>query len=154
MPATGVALVQERVALVQDTLRRPFLQITKTPFAPSLRSLGTTPISGKTLLKGHSRSSGRVPGYSRSSSRNSETDSRILGMASHDLSNTKTTILGATLGAIPGIDFNHMKDFHLTMHSRSIFSKIGVVPARQTLLNTLGTFEVSDPCTRHSESLS
>ena len=27
----------------------------------------------------------------------------ILGRASHDLSNTKTTILGATLGAIPGI---------------------------------------------------
>ena len=30
----------------------------------------------------------------------------ILGMASHDLSNTKTTILGATPGAIPGIDGN------------------------------------------------
>ena len=30
----------------------------------------------------------------------------ILGMASHDLSNAKTTILGATLGAIPGIDAN------------------------------------------------
>ena len=44
----------------------------------NLRRLGTTPISGKTLSewKGHSRSSGRVPGYSRSSSRNSETDSR------------------------------------------------------------------------------
>ena len=28
----------------------------------------------------------------------------ILGMASHDLSNTKTTILGATPGAILGID--------------------------------------------------
>ena len=27
-----------------------------------------------------------------------------LGMASHDLNNTKTTILGATPGAIPGID--------------------------------------------------
>ena len=30
----------------------------------------------------------------------------ILRMASHDLSNTKTTILGATPGAIPGIDGN------------------------------------------------
>ena len=30
----------------------------------------------------------------------------ILGMASHDLSNTKTTILGATPGAFPGIDEN------------------------------------------------
>ena len=43
-----------------------------------LRSLGTTPISGKTLSerKGHSRSSGRVPGYSRSSSRNWKFHSR------------------------------------------------------------------------------
>ena len=30
----------------------------------------------------------------------------ILGVASHDLRNTKTTILGATPGAIPGIDGN------------------------------------------------
>ena len=30
----------------------------------------------------------------------------ILGMASHNLRNTKTTILGATPGAIPGIDAN------------------------------------------------
>ena len=30
----------------------------------------------------------------------------ILGMASYDLSNTKPTILGATPGAIPGIDGN------------------------------------------------
>ena len=30
----------------------------------------------------------------------------ILGMASHDLSNTQITILGATLGAIPGSDGN------------------------------------------------
>ena len=30
----------------------------------------------------------------------------ILGMASHDLSNEKTTILGATPGAIPRIDGN------------------------------------------------
>ena len=43
-----------------------------------LRSLGTTPISGKTLSerKGHSRSSRRVPGYSRSSSRNWKFHSR------------------------------------------------------------------------------
>ena len=30
----------------------------------------------------------------------------MLGMASHDLGNTKTTLLGATPGAIPGIDGN------------------------------------------------
>ena len=42
------------------------------------RSLGTTPISGKTLSewKGHSRSSRRVPGYSRSTSRNWKFHSR------------------------------------------------------------------------------
>ena len=58
----------------------------------------------------HSRSSGRVPGYSGSSYRSSKHTSRneksILGIASLDLSNTKTTILGATPGAIPGIDGN------------------------------------------------
>ena len=47
----------------------------------------------------------------------------ILGMASHDLSNTKTT-LGATPGAIPGIDGNpHESDFHLPQHSRSFLFK-------------------------------
>ena len=35
----------------------------------------------------------------------------ILGMASHDLSNTKPTILGATLGAIPGIAANPPERF-------------------------------------------
>ena len=27
----------------------------------------------------------------------------------------------------------HMKDFHLPFHSRSVFSKIGVVPARKRI---------------------
>ena len=35
----------------------------------------------------------------------------ILGMASRDLSNTKTAILGATPGAIPGIDGNPHERF-------------------------------------------
>ena len=35
----------------------------------------------------------------------------ILGTASHDLSNTKTRILGATAGAIPGIDGNPHERF-------------------------------------------
>ena len=35
----------------------------------------------------------------------------ILGMASHDLINTKPTILGATLGAIPGIAANPPERF-------------------------------------------
>ena len=35
----------------------------------------------------------------------------ILGMASHDLKNVKTTILGATLGVIPGIAANPPERF-------------------------------------------
>ena len=35
-----VALVQNRVALVQETLGRPFLQLVKTPFAPSPNHFG------------------------------------------------------------------------------------------------------------------
>ena len=49
-------------------------------------------------------------------------------MASHDLSSTKTTILGAT----PGIDGEpHIEDFHLPLRSRSGFSRIGVVPVHK-----------------------
>ena len=99
------------------------LCLTMSGFDVTFRSLGTTPISGKTLLecKGHSRSSGSVPGCPRSSSRSSENDSgnakSILGMASHDLCNAKTTI--------PGIDGNPHERFHLPMHSRSVFLNWG-----------------------------
>ena len=55
----------------------------------------------------------------------------ILGMASHNLCTAKTIILGATPGAIPGIDGTHMEIVHLPMNSRSVFSRIGAVPARQ-----------------------
>ena len=53
-------------------------RLMKDFFGSSRRSLGTTPISGKTLSegRGHSRSSRRVPGYSRSNSRNSKFRSR------------------------------------------------------------------------------
>ena len=71
------------------------------------RSLGTTPISGKTL------SEREGPELSESSGVFSEQLSEfqsvilrlrnpILGVASHDFSNAKTTILGATPGAISG----------------------------------------------------
>ena len=52
----------------------------------------------------------------------------ILGMAFHDLSNTKPVIFGATPGAIPGIDRNP----HETFLFAATFSErwIGVVPAR------------------------
>ena len=52
----------------------------------------------------------------------------ILGMASHDLINTKPAILGAIPAELPR---THPKDFHLPLHSRSVFSRIGVVPAHQ-----------------------
>ena len=43
----------------------------------------------------------------------------ILGMASHDLCNAKTTILGATPGAIPGIDGNPHESFLSFAHEFS-----------------------------------
>ena len=49
-------------------------------------------------------------------------------MASHDLSNTRTTILGATPGAIPGIEETHMKDFHLALHSGVFGQELGRSP--------------------------
>ena len=90
-------------------------------------------IMGKAVFA--TRSSGSVPRYSRSSSRSSQKiigmRNPILGMVSHDLCNAKTRILGATPGAIPGMIGTHIKDSHLPMHSRSVFSIIGVVPTRQ-----------------------
>ena len=46
-------------------------------------------------------------------------------MASHVLSNTKTTILGATPGAIPGIGGNPHEGFSFAHDSRSTFSRLG-----------------------------
>ena len=93
-----------------------------------VRSLGTTPISGKTLSeqKGHSRSSRRVPGYSRSNSRSSKGNSRnekSYPQFSEQLPERFPELVGT-----------HMKDFHLPLHSRSAFSRIGVGPARQSLV--------------------
>ena len=56
----------------------------------------------------------------------------ILGMASHDLSNTKATILGATPGAIPGIDGSPNERFSFAPSFSERFFKIEVVPARIT----------------------
>ena len=50
----------------------------------------------------------------------------ILGMASHDLINTKPTILGATLGAIPGIAANPPERFSFaTAFSERFFKNWG-----------------------------
>ena len=59
----------------------------------------------------------------------------ILGMASHDLCYAKTTTLGATPGAIPGIDGKpHGRlSFAHACYER-FFEELGVVPARQTFL--------------------
>ena len=49
-----------------------------------------------------------------------------LGMAFHDLSNTKTTILGTTLGAIPGIDGNpHERSSFYAAFSERFFKNWG-----------------------------
>ena len=53
----------------------------------------------------------------------------ILGMASHDLINTKPTILGATLGAIPGIAANPPEIFTFDpAFSERFFQKLGWSP--------------------------
>ena len=57
----------------------------------------------------------------------------ILGMVSHDLSNTKATILGATLGAIPGIDGKPHERFSFAPAFSEHFLRMGVVPTRQIL---------------------
>ena len=57
----------------------------------------------------------------------------ILGMASRDLINTKPTILGATLGAIPGISANPPEKVSFApAFSERFFFRIGVVPAHQS----------------------
>ena len=82
------------------------------------RSLGTTPISGKTLSeKGILGALGEFRGILGATLRIQKLilgiRNSILGMASHDLSmsNTKTTILGATPGAAPGIGGNPHERF-------------------------------------------
>ena len=68
----------------------------------------------------------------------------ILGMASHDLINTKPTILGATLGAVPGIAANPPERFSFAPAFSERFSRIGVVPAHQSysLIHHLGVPQV------------
>ena len=61
----------------------------------------------------------------------------FIGMASHDLSNTKATILRATRGAIPKIDENPHKRFSFPRAFSEPFSRIGVVPTLQINLFNL-----------------
>ena len=54
----------------------------------------------------------------------------ILGMASHDLINTKPTILGATLGAIPEIAANPPERFSFApAFSERFFQELGWSPS-------------------------
>ena len=78
--------------------------------------------------KGHSWSSRRVLGYSRSSSRNTKFHSRSTKF--HDLRNMKTIILGATPGVIPR---NWWEPTWMPQHSRSVLSRIGTVPAPNSI---------------------
>ena len=57
----------------------------------------------------------------------------ILGMASHDLSNAKPALqFSEQLSErFPELLRTHPKDLNLPLRSRSFFSRIGVVPARQ-----------------------
>ena len=55
----------------------------------------------------------------------------ILGRASHDLSNTEPQFSEQLSEQFPELMGTRPKDFHLPLHSRSVFSRIGVVPACQ-----------------------
>ena len=103
-----------------------------------LRSLGTTPISGKTLSewKGHSQSSRRVPGYSRSSSRNWKFHSRntkfhsrngLSRLDQYETHNSRSNSRSDSRNCREPT----RKIFICPLHSRSVFSRIGVVPAHQ-----------------------
>ena len=65
----------------------------------------------------------------------------ILGMASHDLINTKPTILGATLGAIPGIAANPPERFSFApAFSERFFKNWGGPRAPETKRPNLPNF--------------
>ena len=61
----------------------------------------------------------------------------ILGMASHDLINTKPTILGATLGAIPGIAANPPERFSFAPSFSERFFENWGGPPRTRVSETL-----------------
>ena len=59
----------------------------------------------------------------------------ILGMASHNLSNTKATILGADPGAIPQIHGSPIKGLSLALaFSEHLFKNLGGAHARRLFL--------------------
>ena len=97
------------------------------------RSLGTTPISGKKPSRSEKAILGALGEFRGILGAALGIQKLILGMqnsilrmASHDLSNTKTTILGATLGAIPGIDGNpHERLSFDTAFSEHFFNNWG-----------------------------
>ena len=69
----------------------------------------------------------------------------ILGMASHDLINTKPTILGATLGAIPGIAANPPERFSFAPAFSERFFKNWGGPRAQENQNESGKPLSADP---------
>ena len=100
---------------------------TPTPSAPTPCKT-SRPIPGKTLseCKGHSRSSGSVPGYSRSSSRSSDNNSRnakshsrngVSRLVQHQNHNSQSISRSDSRNCWEVEP--HMKDLHLPMHSRT-----------------------------------
>ena len=67
----------------------------------------------------------------------------ILGMASHDLCNAKTRILGATPGAIPGIDGNPHGRFSFAHAFSERFFKIWGGPRAPDISNAPPTKPLS-----------
>ena len=99
------------------------------------RSLSTIPIAGKTLSEwtGHSQSSRKVPGYSRSSSRNSEADAKfhsrngISRLEQCENHNSRSNSWSDSRNSWAPT----WKILHLPLYSQSVFSRTGVVPARK-----------------------
>ena len=116
------------------------------------RSLGTAPISGKTLSewKGHSRSSRRVPRYSRSSSRNWKFHSRNMkfhsrnGLSRLDQYETHNSRSNSRSDSRNCRQPNR-KIFICPCILGAFFSRIGVVPAHQNycFLLTIKVFLVT-----------
>ena len=99
-----------------------------------LRDLWTAPISGEMLSEkrrpfselSESSGGGSLGAALRIQKQILGMRNSIPGMASHDLSNTNTTILAATPGAIPGLDGNtHERFAFVPTLSEHFFQELG-----------------------------
>ena len=110
---------------LRDGLRRIFLLL-RLAFLIAAAPAWTSRAHARLVCKGHSRSSRRIRILGAALGIQKPIlgmRSSILGMASHDLSNTETTILGATPRAILGIDGHPHEGFSFAPASSERFFK-------------------------------